>query len=86
VLVHGEDEFLVFGADTELRLGLAARLEPGDEFVARLDWGHVDLVTSHAGTFLVVDDLVRKPCLLFGDHAPAQKGRDVKHGEAERAM
>ena len=46
--VGGEGEFLVLGADAELRLRLAARFEPGDEFVARLDGGHVDLVTSHA--------------------------------------
>ena len=45
---HREGEFLVLGADAELRLRLAARFEPGDEFVARLDGGHVDLVTSHA--------------------------------------
>ena len=32
-----------------LRLRLAARLEPRDELVARLDRRHVDLVTSHAG-------------------------------------
>ncbi len=48
VTLHGEGEFLVLGADAELRLRLAARFEPGDEFVARLDRGHVDLVTSHA--------------------------------------
>ena len=46
--VDGEGELLVLGADAELRLRLAARFEPGDEFVARLDRGHVDLVTSHA--------------------------------------
>ena len=48
VPLHGEGEFLVLGADAELRLRLAARFEPGDEFVARLDRGHVDLVTGHA--------------------------------------
>src|SRR5450756_616471 len=48
VALHGESKFLVLGADAELRLRLAARFEPGDEFVARLDRGHVDLVTSHA--------------------------------------
>src|ERR1017187_9615926 len=47
VPLHGEGEFLMLGADAELRLRLAARFEPGDEFVARLDRGHVDLVTSH---------------------------------------
>ena len=49
VVFDREGEFLVLGADAELRLRLAARFEPGDEFVARLDRGHVDLVTSHAG-------------------------------------
>jgi hypothetical protein len=49
VAIDGEGEFLVFGADPEFVPRLAARFEPGDEFVARLDRGHVDLVTSHAG-------------------------------------
>ena len=48
VVFDREGEFLVLGADAELVLRLAARFEPGDEFVARLDRGHVDLVTSHA--------------------------------------
>ena len=48
VAVDGEGELLVLGADAELRLRLAARLEPRDEFVARLDRRHVDLVTGHA--------------------------------------
>src|ERR1700688_2021323 len=70
VVFLGEGKFLVLGADAELRLRLAARFEPGDEFVARLDRGHVNLITSHAS--------VR---LFF-----AQKGRDVKHGALQRAM
>ena len=49
VAVDGEREFLVLGADAELRLRLAARLEPRDEFVARFDRRHVDLVAGHAG-------------------------------------
>ena len=53
VAFDGEGEFLVLGADAELRLRLAARFEPGDEFVARLDGGHVDLVTSHASALIV---------------------------------
>jgi hypothetical protein len=48
VVGDGEGELLVLGADAELRLRLATRFEPGDEFVAGLDRGHVDLVTSHA--------------------------------------
>ena len=48
VAFEGEDEFLVFGADAELRPRLIARFEPGDEFVAGLNRGHIDLVTSHA--------------------------------------
>ena len=47
VTLDREREFLVLGADAELRLRLAARLEPRDEFVARFDRRHVDLVTSH---------------------------------------
>ena len=49
VAVDREREFLVLGADAELRLRLAARLEPRDEFVARVDRRHVDLVAGHAG-------------------------------------
>ena len=47
VILDREGEFLVLGADAELFRRLAARFEPGDEFVARLDRGHVDLVTGH---------------------------------------
>ena len=53
VVLHGEGEFFVLGADAELRLRLAAGCEPGDEFVARLDRGHVDLVTCHASVLFV---------------------------------
>ena len=49
VALDRERELLVLGADAEFRLRLAARLEPRDEFVARFDRCHVDLVTSHAG-------------------------------------
>jgi hypothetical protein len=47
VPVHREGEFLVLGADAPFRFWLAARFEPGDEFVAPLDRRHVDLVTGH---------------------------------------
>ena len=49
VAVDGEDELLVLGADAEFRLRLAARLEPRDQFVARVDRRHVDLVAGHSG-------------------------------------
>src|SRR5690349_5272495 len=42
-----EREFLVLGADPELFLTLAARLEPRDELVARFDRRHINLVTGH---------------------------------------
>ncbi len=45
--LDGEHEFLVLGADAELRLRLTALGEPRDQFVARFDRRHVDLVTSH---------------------------------------
>src|SRR5262245_25038603 len=48
VVGDGEGEFFVLGADAELIFRLAARLKPGDQFVAGLDWSHIDLVTSHA--------------------------------------
>src|SRR5262249_2397241 len=44
----GEHEFLVLGADAEVRLRLTALFEPRDEFLARFDWRHVDLVAGHA--------------------------------------
>ena len=47
--IHGEDEFLVLGADAEFRLRLAARLKPRDQLVARTDRRHVDLVAGHSG-------------------------------------
>src|SRR5665647_2849125 len=48
VALNREGEFLMLGADAELRPRLATRFEPGDKFVARLDRGNVNLVTSHA--------------------------------------
>src|SRR5581483_5291764 len=42
-----EGEFFVLGADTEVRARPAAGREPGDQFVARLDRRHIDLVTGH---------------------------------------
>ena len=43
----GEGEFLVFGADAEFFARLRPFREPRDEFVARFDGRHIDLVTSH---------------------------------------
>jgi hypothetical protein len=45
-----EREFLVLGADAELRLRPHPGCEPGDELVARLDRRHVDLIACHAGS------------------------------------
>src|SRR4029078_7726744 len=42
-----ERGLLVLGADAELGRRLAARLEPRDEFVTRLQRRHIDLVTRH---------------------------------------
>jgi hypothetical protein len=39
----------MLGADAEHALGLATRLEPRDQFVARVDRRHIDLIASHAG-------------------------------------
>src|SRR4051812_42241083 len=39
----------MLGTDTKLRLGFASRFEPRNEFLARLDRRHVDLVASHEG-------------------------------------
>src|SRR5262249_54615338 len=49
VAFQREHKLLVLGAESETRLGLAARLEPRDEILARFDRSHVDLVASHAG-------------------------------------
>jgi hypothetical protein len=52
MVLDREGEFLVLGADAELIRRRASPFEPGDEFVARLDRGHVDLVTGHASVRL----------------------------------
>ena len=49
VAAERERELLVLGADPVLRLRLTARFQPRDEFVARFDRRHVDLVAGHAG-------------------------------------
>src|ERR1700730_8971682 len=48
VALHREDELPVLGGNATLRLRLAARLEPRDQFLAGFDRRHVDLVASHA--------------------------------------
>src|SRR6185437_13570292 len=82
--------FLVLGAGAELRLRLAARFEPGDEFVARLDRGHVDLVTSHASFrhFLLARDLFRKPASTFREHAQKAATLNMvrRKGQCEKAQ
>src|SRR5262252_6514004 len=45
--IDRKHELLVLGTEAELRFGLAARLEPRDELLARFDRRHVDLVASH---------------------------------------
>src|SRR6516165_3991053 len=48
VAVDRKHEFLVLGTEAKPRSGLAARFKPRDEFLARFDRRHVDLVASHA--------------------------------------
>ena len=43
-----EYELLVLGADAKLRVRPAARLEPRDQLLARLDGRHVDLIAGHS--------------------------------------
>ena len=43
------DRGAAFGQHLNIPASTALRFEPGDEFVARLNRGHVDLVTSHSG-------------------------------------
>src|SRR5262252_2970547 len=40
-------KFLVLGTEAKPRSGLPARFKPRDEFLARFDRRHVDLVASH---------------------------------------
>src|SRR5215469_4586601 len=47
VAVDRKHEFLVLGTEAKPRSGLAARFKPRDEFLARFDRRHVDLVASH---------------------------------------
>src|SRR5271163_5333340 len=56
---EGEGEFLVFGADAELRFRLDALRDPLDEFVPPLDRRQVDLITRHAGSRKNGRDLTR---------------------------
>src|SRR5262249_35718102 len=85
VISDGEGELLVLGADTELRFWLAARFEPGDELVTRLDGRHVDLVTSHAALHCPRAQSFPKTGDYFSVSC-GQKGRDLKHGNPQRAM
>ena len=59
VAFEREGEFLVLGADAELRFRLDALGNPSDEFVAPLDRRQVDLVTRHAGSRKKGRDLTR---------------------------
>src|SRR5262249_20530241 len=47
VAVDRKHEFLMLGTEAKPRSGLAARFKPRDEFLARFDRRHVDLVASH---------------------------------------
>ena len=49
VALEREGEFLVLGADAELRFRLDALSDPVDEIVAPFDRRQVDLITRHAG-------------------------------------
>ena len=50
VTFEREHEFLVLGADAELRFGFDALGNPIHEIVAPLDRRQVDLITRHAGS------------------------------------
>ena len=45
-----ERRFLVLGADAEFGRRLHAGLQPRDQFVARLQRRHIDLVTRHTNS------------------------------------
>ena len=45
-----ERRLFVFGADPEFGNGLHAGLQPRDQFVARLQRRHIDLVTRHTNS------------------------------------
>src|SRR5215468_3313386 len=45
--IDRKHELLVLGTEAELKSGLAARLKPRNELLARFDRRHVDLVASH---------------------------------------
>jgi hypothetical protein len=46
--IEGEREFLVLGADAELRGRLTSLFEPGDQLVAQFNGRHINLVAGHA--------------------------------------
>ena len=53
VAFEGERRFFVLGADAEFGFGFHARLQPRNEFVARLQRRHIDLVTRHENSGLL---------------------------------
>jgi hypothetical protein len=70
LIAHGaagcgvEGEFLVFGADPELALGLVALLEPFDQFAPGFDRSEIDHVSRHRHPcfvrFIKPEQLTRK--------------------------
>src|SRR5690242_5853639 len=82
VIGDSERKLFMLGTDAKLRLRLAPGFEPRDEFVARFDRRHVDLVTGHLTVSFRGRVATPKP--LRG--SPARKGRDDKHAAPQRAM
>ena len=74
-----EGEFLVLGADAELRFRFDALRNPIDEIVAPFDRRQVDLVTRHAGSRR------KKVATLHTGRGKAQCDFDAAHAAARRA-
>jgi hypothetical protein len=77
--IEREGEFLVLGADAELRFRFDALRNPIDEIVAPFDRRQVDLVTRHAGSRR------KKVATLHMAGGKAQCDFDAAHAAARRA-
>ena len=78
VAFQREGEFLVLGADAELRFRFDPLRNPIDEIVAPFDRRQVDLVTRHAGSRR------KKVATLHTERGKAQCDFDAAHAAALR--
>ena len=78
VSLQREGEFLVLGADAELRFRFDALGKPIHEIVAPLDRRQVDLITRHKASW------EKSAATLYAAHGQEQCGADRAHATALR--